>query len=456
MSRIIGLKSSNNIPILHSVSNKKNETRANAVSFCADKKNVSNNCFYTPISFSSKLSQSDKKKYDYLLNLMKDYNITQTSGGLTVNAQLDKLLKSGKLLEKNANDKSSILDNLYEMATSERACSLDRKNLISNTLDAILNPAIITQNFGDIPYEDKVEILSSLDNDNPIRKNPSMMDITASGTCVAASNEVNLADKYPAEFSRWVNKLSSTEKQLTSKIKLKSISKNPLEAIAILNVLQADIKRFSYDEVEITIKPDENAYLRAKNQDKNWDLGERSVADVLIQSTIMQLGSQSTYDSLTDIRGGEFTSNPQGLIEIEKTFVESIIKNREINSVVHQQIDDDKRLVGYNSSFEKIKNDIINILDSGEDIILGYVLTNESAGVTKAPYYNKETDGDPNQIINGHEITVVGYRKDENNNTIFSCIDTDDGLMKKIEYSADWLIPKINHAGIPTNIKKKD
>lgn len=454
MSQAIGLQTLNNIPIIRSASNKK-EVKNEVAIFKSDIPTSYKSYFYQPISFCARLSSDEKKKYDHLLNFMKDWQVTQTSGGLSVNAQLDTLLKSGKLLEKDANDKSSILDNLFEIATTDRANGLNKKNLISNTLDAILNPAIITQNFGDIPHEDKQEILSVLDDDNPVKKNPSLMDISASGTCVAASNEVNLADKYPAEFSRWVNKLSSTDKQLFSRIKLSSISKNPLEAVAILNLLQAKIKNFSFDSVDIVIEPDPNVYLRAKNQDKNWDLGERNVADVLIQSTIMQLGSQGTYDSLTDERGGEFTTNPQGLIEIEKTFVESIIKNREINSVVHQQIDGDKRLVGYNSSFEKIKNEMINILDSGEDIILGYVLTNDSAGITKSPFYNKEADGDENQVVNGHEITVVGYRKDENNNTIFSCIDTDDGMMKKIEYSASWLIPKINHAGIPTNINKK-
>ncbi len=414
--------------------------------------NKTNAIYHVPINFSSNLIGEDKKKYDFLLNFMKNEKPSQTSGGLTVNNQLEVLLKNGKLLEKNANDKTSILDNLYDIASTERAHDLNKKNLISNTLDAILNPAIITQNFGDIPYNDKAQILSHLNNQE-VKNDPSLMDVSSSGTCVAASNEVNLADKYPAEFARWVSKLSSPEKQMTSKIKLSSISKSPLEAIAILNLLKADIKKFTFEEVELTIKPDENAYIRAKNQDKNWDLGERNVADVLVQSTIMNLGSQGTYDSLTDIRAGEFSSNPQGLIEVEKTFVESIIKNKEINSVVNQQIDEEKRLVGFNSSFDKMKDDIIKILDSGDNIILGYVLTNESAGITQSPYYNKAKDGEPNEIINGHEITVLGYHVNDKNETIFECIDTDDGIRKKIEYNASWLIPKINHLGVPASLK---
>ena len=451
MSLSVGLQNLTNISNNYGYLTKKDAKSASSNVLCDSKPA---NVYYKPINFCSSLTPSEKQKYDYLLNYMQGYKISQTSGNKTVQAQLETLLKSGKLLEKSANDKSSILDNLYEIATTKRAHDLDSKNLISNTLDIILNPAIITQNFGDIPHNDKVKILQHLDNNSPVKKDPSLMDISASGTCVAASNEVNLADKYPAEFSRWVNKLSSTDKGFTSRIKVDSISRNPLEALMIFNLLKADMSNFNFNTADIKVKPDENAYIRAKNQDKNWDLGERNVADVLVQSAIMQLGSQGTYDSLTDIRGGELTDNPQGLIEVEKTFVESVIKNKEIESFVNQQIDDNKRLVGYNSSFEKLKNDIINVLDSGDDLIVGYVLTNESAGITESKYYNKETDGDKNLIINGHEITVVGYRKDENGNTVFSCIDTDDDNPNIVEYSAQWLIPKINHVGMPVHVKK--
>ena len=59
--------------------------------------------------------------------------------------------------------------------------------------------------------------------------------------------------------------------------------------------------------------------LLANIQSNHWDKGERNVVDVLIQSAIMQLSSQNTYDSLTDIRGGNFNANPQVLVEVEKT-----------------------------------------------------------------------------------------------------------------------------------------
>ena len=47
----------------------------------------------------------------------------------------------------------------------------------------------------------------------------------------------------------------------------------------------------------------------------------RSSIDVLMQSAFMQLGSQGTYNSLTDKRLGFLTSSDNtGLIEFEKTF----------------------------------------------------------------------------------------------------------------------------------------
>ena len=46
-------------------------------------------------------------------------------------------------------------------------------------------------------------------------------------------------------------------------------------------------------------------------------------------------------------------------------------------------------------------------LDAGEDVIVGYVLTNETSGDTKNPNYVNTPDNRPNKIVNGHEITIV-------------------------------------------------
>ena len=401
-------------------------------------------------------NKQDKEKYEYLLNFLKNTQPSPLSGGLKPREQLEHLLKSGKLLNRNSNDNSSVLDNLYEIASQKRAFDLDKKVLILNVLDNISSPAIITQTFGDIPKEEKKEILDGLSKSDPASQNPKTMDVEKSGVCAAASCEVNLADKYPAEYARWVNKLSSEDMKVVSSINLSSLSKNPLEAVAILELMESKTNGFTFDKVNVEITADKNAYLRAKNQTKNWDPGERNVADVLIQSAIMQIGSQNTYNSLTDLRAGSLNSSPQGLIEVEKTYVESIMKNKEITSLVYQKIDDDNNLVGYNCSFDKIKKHIKDTIDSGDDVIIGCVDTNESSGRSQLPNYSPEKDGLPNKIINGHEITIVDYKTDPKGNLSFVCVDTDDNSPKYVVYSADWLIPRIHHAGYPAAIVEED
>lgn len=394
------------------------------------------------------LSPSDEQKYTYLVNYLKDVPISANAESLSCTRQLDFLLKNGKLLAKSAHDSSTTLDNLYDMATKKRAENLNPKNIISNTLDILCNPRVVTQTFGDIPLHEKQAILAALPDDDPVKKDPSLMDVEASATCAAASNEVNFADKYPAEFSRWVSGLSSEDKAVMVDLKLNSLSKNPLEALTILKILDAQQESFSFDKARLKITTDKNAYIRAKIQDNYWDKGERNVVDVLIQSAIMHTGSQNAYDSLTD--------TPAGLIEVEKTFVESVIKNKEITSLVYQKIDDDQNLIDYNCSFDKMQKHITDTIDAGDDVIIGYVLTNKTSGKTQSSLYNPKIDGEPNKVINGHEITIVDYKKDNYGKVTFVCVDTDDDNSKFVEYSADWLLPKLHHAGYPAKIVEKD
>lgn len=404
------------------------------------------------------LSEKDKEKYVYLLNFLKDLPKSPNSPDLTPFGQLNFLLKNGKLLSGSSHDNSTALDNLYSIATTERTAGLNSANLITNALDLLCNPRYVTQTFGDIPAEAQDKVLSHLSDKSPAKVNPEKMNVFASGTCAAASIEVNMADKYPAEFTRWISELSSAKRSIELNVDLDAISKNTLESIQILNLLEAkildlDLKK---SKVKVKINLDDSAIARACIQDKYWDRGERCVADVLVQSAVMILGSQNSYDTLTDTRAGKFNSNPQGLIELEKTFVESLIKNKEITSLVYQKIDDDQNLLGYNCSLDKIEKHITDTIDSGDDVILGYVLTNEMAGVTSNPKYNQSVDGKPNKVINGHEITVVDYYKDEKGKTVFVCIDTDDDSVDLVKYDADWLLPKIHHAGYPAHIVEAD
>jgi len=432
--------------------------------FLKEEKQLSNAQFDTSLSLpfmgitSSKaqvvntiLNSSEQEKYTYLLNYLKDVPVSQNANGLKCAKQLELLLKNGKLLSRSTNDGTTTLDNLYDIATKRRAYELDSKNIISNVLNTLVDSRYVNQTFGDIPDVEKNQILQILPNDSNIKSSPNLMDVEASGTCAAASIEVNFANKYPAEFTRWVSKLSGEEKSVDINVKLTSLSPNLLEAVKILQIFQPKIKKFSWKEVVISVSTDPNAYIRAKIQDNYWDKGERSIVDVLIQSAIMQLGSQGTYDSLSDLRGGD---NPQGLVEVEKTFVESVIKNKEITSLLFQQINDNQELIGYNCSFDRIEDCIRGALDKNDNVIVGYVQTNETSGKVASGYYNPMVDGAPNKVINGHEITIVDYKVNSDGKTIFICIDTDDGSDNYVEYSEDWLLPKLHHGGFSADSVK--
>ena len=184
------------------------------------------------------LNEAQKQKYIELLDVLKNVPPRQNSFGLTPAKQLDMLLKNGKLLAKSPHDNSTTLDNLHSMATTKRAYDLDRIVLLTSTLDILSNPKTVTQTFGDIPDEIQPQIIQHLDDNDPVKSNPREMNVYSSGTCAAASIEVTMADKYPAEFARWVSDLSSEKKSTTLKVKLDSISKNKLEAVNILNILQ--------------------------------------------------------------------------------------------------------------------------------------------------------------------------------------------------------------------------
>jgi hypothetical protein len=149
----------------------------------------------------------------------------------------------------------------------------------------------------------------------------------------------------------------------------------------------------------------------------------------------MNVGSEQSYNSLSDKRKGKFNQNDKGLIEFEKTFTESIVENENKTSVTYQKVDENSKLVGYETDFETIKQQITASLNMGHDVIIGYTQTDEN-----------------NVIINGHEITITDVKYDKNGKMIFVCNDTDDGLSKPITYSEDYLVPKIHHAALPQSV----
>lgn len=356
--------------------------------------------------------------------------------------KIELLLKNGILLNANSNDNSSTLDSLYNIITTPRAVGLDSKVVLKETVNAIANPFVITQHFGDIPKSYVNSVLQNAQK-NPKAShdeiNEKTINVERSGACVSASIEFNLAKQMPAEFARFAQELSSPKVSVDKVIHLDRLASNSLDAIWLLNAFEVPYKADDFKTAKLTLAPDKNAIIRAQIQNSNKDKLERSLIDVLMQSTFMNVGSQQTYDSLTDNREGKFNDNNKGLIEFEKTFTESIVEDKNKISVTYQIVDENGKLTGYETTFDTMKKHILDSLAMGENVIIGYTQTDESG-----------------KIINGHEITIVGTKQDKNGKLIFICNDTDDDNPNPVEYPADFIIPMIHHAGLPQEIVEKD
>ena len=356
---------------------------------------------------------------------------------------LDGLLKNGVLLNSNSNDKSTVLDNLYKIAQEPRAEGLKSETILKDTIATIAYPYIITQQFGDIPPEYQASVIAANNEGKTnlidIWEGSQDVNVEHSGTCVAASTEFKLAKQLPAEFARFAQELSSPKLSVNKTIGLNNLADETRNALWLLNAFEIPFETKNFNTAELKFAPDKNAILRARIQTTNKDPYERTPLDVLMQSTFMQIGSQQSYNSLTDKRAGKFNQNDKGLIEFEKTFTESVVFDKNILSVTYQTVDENARLVGYETDLGTMKKHLMTALDEGENVIIGYTQTDNN-----------------NIIVNGHEITIVGYKTDDKGKVTFICNDTDDNIPKAIEYSEDYLLPKIHHAGYPATIVEND
>ncbi len=338
-----------------------------------------------------------------------------------------RLNQNGILFDTSSNDGSSVLDNLYNIATKKRIPGLNDGQIMSEVVKALDNPFTITQKFGDIPQNVANEIARETG-----KQFPTVAYNVISSCCVVASMEFNLAQKKPAEFARFAEGLSGETYSVDKNIKMSDISDGTVDAIWKLKEFNTTSEIKDWDNVTVKIHPDRNAIVRARVQSSYQDPGERSCVDVLIQSALLNLGSQNSYDALTDERTGKFNPDKTGLTNEEKNFVEEIVFEAPKVSVVYQNLDENGHLAGYNATADETKQHIIKSLQLGQNVIIGY------------------THLDSNNNVNGgHEITIIGYRTDKDNKIHFICNDTDDNLDKPIEYSEDKLIPLIHHADIP-------
>jgi hypothetical protein len=60
-----------------------------------------------------------------------------------------------------------------------------------------------------------------------------------------------------------------------------------------------------------------------------------------------------------------------GLIEFEKTYVESVMENKNTVSVTYQIIDENQRLVGYEKDFSVIKQQLLDTFTDELPTLMG-------------------------------------------------------------------------------------
>lgn len=398
----------------------------------------------TGVTFRTKLASKEEKEY---------FNTVSSAISGEDKKLLNGLLKSGILLKNNSDDKSTVLDNLYKIATTERAEGLDKAVILKNVIRTLAFPYSINQKLGDIPPEYKAKALGSLLENkelglNTLQEADAKFNDLHSSTCPTACVEFNLASKHQAEFARFANDLTSPKLSTEKIVDLRNLSKNLGEAVRLLNMFNTNFEVIDANKVKITLKPDKDALLRAQIQTKHQDGMERNATDVLIQSTLMNLGSQQTYNSLIDERKGDIATENTGLIEFEKTFIESVAENKSTTSMLYQQVDDNLVVTGYECDFATTKQQILDTLKRDQNVIIGITFFEKDK---EQPDPNRPADA----IAGGHEITIVGARTDKNGETIFICQDSDDEVNMPIEYPESWLLPRLHHAGLPEDIAER-
>lgn len=374
------------------------------------------NTTHNQLALSNNAQDFAKRSRDF--KLLNDH--LDTEGKLI----LLNLMEKKKLLSRESTDGSSTLENLCKIIREPRLQFFDKKNIVKDTMKTIADPYIITQNFGYVP--EKIV--------------PGFVNFAKGHTCPAASIEFDLADRRPAEFARYVEGLTSPRKNVKTMVKYSDLLPDRQQAVQVLTDQHTDYRVADWETFEVSIKPDDNAYIRADVQEDYKRKNTRSMIDVLMQSAFMQLGSHASYNSLTDERSPE-TGDGRGLNQFEIAFVESIVdsKSRKM-PVVYMELDDNAtKILKYEYDPKTTKKQLMDALDKGHNIITGFLVNMD----------------DKNNIItpDGHEILLTGYEYDKNGKLMFKYNDTDDGDHFAPSYlEADSFIPTIHHANVPMEV----
>ncbi len=421
---MLNIQKFNNFPTINHKGNNINKVTVQNPQVHSVPQNLKRVTSKNVLAYYPSFGKKDKKS---IPSPQQQYNTVKSFLNKESQLVLRKLSESGILANNNSNDGSTVLENLYKIATEPRIIGLDTNQILSEVLKALDNPFVITQKFGDIPNN----VAKQIENETG-RPLPQKALNVSSSCCVVASMEFNLASKSPAEFVRFANGLSGKNYSVDRTVKMSSIDYNYISAMKALKDFKTEHKILNnWDDVIVRIKPDRNAIVRARVQTSYKDPGERSCIDVLIQSALLNLGSQHTYDAMTDERAQtEFNQDTAGLTESEKDFVENVVFDRPKASVVYQNLNEEGYLQGYFAEQNEVKQQILKTLELGQNVIVGITFIEN------------------NKVEGGHEMTIVDYKEDKDGIGYFICNDTDDNIDKPVTIKADKLIPMIHHAGV--------
>ena len=367
------------------------------------------------------------------------------------------LLGNGKLLDTNAEDHRSTLAHLYDIMMVPRASGLQGKTVLEETLKLLAAPDGISQKFAPLlpPYEQALIQFYNSGRGPKLARPVKAEDIFPhSATCVAASVMQTIFSHQPSEAARHIAELTSPRRYFTERAAFNDISPdNPL--LASQKLAQYGIKNTQLigpGAYQVNVKLSDQNLLRTLSQQSNHQPGTQSVIESAYQLALMELADPSFDAGLATLvkPDGTLDQDP-GIVADRKTLMESIIKDTGPVSQIDYQVTAADRanepyLMGYLRSFEKTGNDLVQAVDSGNNVIIGIVETDN-------------TDPGRGRLNMKHEVTVTGYHYLNNekslNNLIFKIIDSDDNNDKAIYRRATDLIPQIHHAGLPQAIGQK-
>ena len=362
------------------------------------------------------LNKQDKTKYNKIIQALdKEYK-----------EKLDNILERGILLNNDSSNKSSTLDILHKILTTPRSKGLKNDIILRECIDILDNPSVVTQAAEDIPGAYTKAVINRITNNskdkNVRQKAEEELMSRYLGTCAAASIEYNIASEMPAEFINIIEQLTSPENKFVKTLHYK---KDSAEYAELLN----DLKRFKtpFKEtdagIEITLKPDKDAFFLALIQTLHKTPHERSIIDILTQSMIMNCGAKGTYNSITDKRK-EGTDG--GLFDFEISYLNTLLKEEKAEPNIYMNINSKGKII-QNDTIKKRK-DLNEALSANENIIVGYVFTD-----------------DYNRVYAAHEITVIGETSNLLGEEFFICQDSDDLTSKPVCIPKQKLLKEIHH-----------